>query len=51
MRLEPLQVLMVDGNYEKIITMIYGEGGSPPSVKKADPNESVESIYMRKSSF
>lgn len=51
MTLEPLQVLMQDDNYDKVIAMIYGEGGSLPSAKKADPNVSVDSIYMRKSSF
>ena len=52
-RLEPLQVLTQDGNYEKVVSMALGGDTSivQSEVKKEDPNESKDSIYMRKSSF
>lgn len=51
-RLEPLSVLVQDDNYEKCLNMVLGaEAASMISSPKKDPNESLESIYMRKSSF
>jgi hypothetical protein len=52
-RLEPLSALMQDDNYEKVLTMVLGAdaAASISSPKKEDPNETKESIYMRKSSY